>query len=140
MTRDRFVKVMLAGAGAAVTGVLSFPALRFLWPAGSATATQNEVVAGKSSDLKPNSGKIFQFRGKPAILIRDAGGDFRAFSGVCKHLGCTVQYKSEGSFIWCACHNGHFDAKTGAVLSGPPPTGLDLYKVALRGDDVVVSA
>ena len=25
----------------------------------------------------------------------------------------------------CPCHRGMFDAKTGAVLSGPPPRALD---------------
>jgi thiosulfate dehydrogenase [quinone] large subunit len=60
--------------------------------------------------------------GSPDILIRDEAGDLRAFSAVCTHAGCTVAY--EGGMIVCPCHGGEYSAETGAVVAGPPPSGL----------------
>ncbi|HEY7616817.1 MAG TPA: Rieske (2Fe-2S) protein, partial [Terriglobales bacterium] len=75
---------------------------------------------------------------KPGILIRTAQDEWRAFSAVCTHLNCTVQFQDETQQIWCACHNGLFDLN-GNVVGGPPPRRLDEFAVNLRGDDIVVS-
>ena len=66
----------------------------------------------------------------------------RAFSAVCTHLDCTVQFKTDTSQLWCACHNGTYDLR-GNVVSGPPPRGLEQFTVNLRGEgddaEIVVS-
>jgi len=62
----------------------------------------------------------------------------KAFSAVCTHLGCTVQYRKDFQHIWCACHNGHFDLN-GRNIAGPPPTPLEEYQVVARADSVFVS-
>lgn len=100
-------------------------------------AVQNDVVAGKAGELAPNSGKIFRFGNKSGILVRTPEGDYRAFSAVCTHLQCTVQYRQDFKHIWCACHNGHFDL-TGRNIAGPPPRPLEEYRVEIRGEEVVV--
>jgi thiosulfate dehydrogenase [quinone] large subunit len=69
--------------------------------------------------------------GQPSIVIRDASGSLHAFGAVCPHAGCTVDY--QGGQIFCPCHGGTFSARTGAVESGPPPTGLPPRKVVERG-------
>ena len=69
---------------------------------------------------------------------RPSAGEFRAFSAVCTHLNCTVQYRNDLEHIWCACHNGHFDL-FGKNIAGPPPRPLDTFDVVVRGEDVVVS-
>ena len=97
----------------------------------------NEVVAGKVQDLKPNSGKIVKFGNKPALLVRVNETDWKAFSAVCAHLNCTVQYQESSRQIWCACHNGTYDL-AGRNVSGPPPRPLELFDVHVRGDEVVV--
>ncbi|HET8580537.1 MAG TPA: Rieske 2Fe-2S domain-containing protein, partial [Nitrospiraceae bacterium] len=62
----------------------------------------------------------------------------RAFSAVCTHLACTVQYRPDLIHIWCACHNGHYDLN-GINIAGPPPRPLEPYVVNVRGDKIVVS-
>jgi Rieske Fe-S protein len=99
--------------------------------------TQGSVIAGKASALAPNSGRIFPFSGKPAIVVRTPAGEIRAFTAICTHLACTVQYRTDLQHIWCACHNGHYDL-SGRNVEGPPPRPLDRYDVALKGDDVVI--
>ena len=43
-----------------------------------------------------------------------------AFSQKCTHLGCVVYYQADEDRWHCPCHEGNFDTRTGAVLSGPP--------------------
>jgi Rieske Fe-S protein len=129
--------VLGGGALASFTSFL-YPVIRFLIPPKIAEAAVNEVSAGKVQDLKPNSGKIVNFGNKPTLLVRLNQTDFKAFSAVCTHLNCTVQYQESTSQIWCACHNGLYDL-TGRVVGGPPPRPLDEYAVMVRGDDVVIS-
>lgn len=98
----------------------------------------DEVVAGKTNEVKPNSSKIFRFGTRPALLIVTADGEYKALSAVCTHLGCTVQYRPDLREIWCACHNGMYDL-TGRNVSGPPPRPLEQFQVHVRGDEIVVS-
>jgi cytochrome b6-f complex iron-sulfur subunit len=123
--------------GATVAAAL-YPVFRFVIPPHVAEAPVNRVLAGKLSELADNSGKIFRFGSKPGILIRTPTGDVRAFSAVCTHLACTVQYRPDFQHIWCACHNGQYDLQ-GKNISGPPPRPLEAYKVDIAGDDVYVT-
>ncbi len=107
----------------------------FLHPSSAATVT----LAIKPASLTPNSGQIFKFGGRPGNVVRTPAGDLKAFSAVCTHLGCTVQYREDLQHIWCACHNGHFDPASGRNIGGPPPRPLDAYTVNARGDKLVVS-
>lgn len=68
------------------------------------------------------------------FLVREDGG-FRAMSGVCTHLGCTVNHV--GSGYKCPCHGSVFDEQ-GRVLSGPAPRALDSYALALTRDGRLV--
>jgi thiosulfate dehydrogenase [quinone] large subunit len=62
--------------------------------------------------------------GSPAWVVHTSGSTFVAFSAICTHAGCTVQYDASNVQFVCPCHGGVFDARTGQVLQGPPPTAL----------------
>ena len=62
--------------------------------------------------------------GNAAYVVQTAAGTYAAFTAICTHAGCTVAYLKKTSQFQCPCHGGLFDAKTGAVLSGPPPAPL----------------
>jgi Rieske Fe-S protein len=119
-----------------------YPVWRYVIPPAAAEPATDSVVAGKVSEFRPNSGAVLKFGTKPAILVRTQDGQFKAFTAVCTHLDCTVQYKSDTSQFWCPCHNGLYDL-SGNVVSGPPPRPLEAFKVNLRGEpgqeDVVIS-
>ena len=115
-----------------------YPVVRFMNPPAVPEATVNEVSAGKVQDLKPNASRIVKFGSRPVLLIRINETDWRAFSAICTHLNCTVQYHDQRRQIWCACHNGFYDVN-GNVVSGPPPRPLDEYVARVRGDEVVIS-
>lgn len=136
--RRRFLDALFGMGLAALAGAIFYPIVRYLIPPKVTEVTHTSAIVGKAFELGPNSGKIFAFGGKPAILIRTPEGDLRAFTAVCTHLACTVQYRSDFRHIWCACHDGHYDLH-GQVLSGPPPRPLEEYKVTVKDDDVIVT-
>jgi Rieske Fe-S protein len=136
--RRSLIRWILGGGFTASIVSFLYPALRFMNPPAVPEAAVNEVAAGKVSDLKANSGKIVRFGSRPVLLVRLNETDWRAFSAVCTHLNCTVQYQEAGRQIWCACHNGLYDLN-GRVISGPPPRPLEEYTVHVRGEEVVVS-
>jgi cytochrome b6-f complex iron-sulfur subunit len=134
----RWINLLLGGGVVASIAAFVYPALRYIIPPPISESTSSSVVAAKVSELKNNSGIIFKFGSEPALLVRLADGTFRAFSAVCTHLHCTVQYRPDLHEIWCACHNGLYDLE-GRNISGPPPRPLQVYEVHIQGDDVVVS-
>ena len=140
--RRTFLDALLAVGFVSTAAAIAYPVARFLVPPANAEPATATAVAARASALKPNSGLIFRFGTKPGIVVRTAGGDLRAFSAVCTHLDCTVQFKTDTSQLWCACHNGIYDLG-GNVVSGPPPRGLEKFVVNLRGEpgdeEIVVS-
>ena len=138
ISRRKLIDMLLGGGLITTIGAIVFPIFNFLIPPRVREAVQSSVVAGKVGELQPNSAKIFRFGSKPGILVMTQQGEYKAFSAVCTHLQCTVQYRQDFKHIWCACHNAHFDL-SGKNVSGPPPAPLEVYSVAIRDDDIVVS-
>lgn len=138
VTRRDFLRYLLQGSFLALFGATLYPVLRYLYPLSGTEASVLSVVAAKAGEVATNTAKIFRFGTRPGILINTPQGELKAFSAVCTHLNCTVQYDQDASIIWCACHNGKFDLN-GQVISGPPPRALDAYQVNVRGDEVIVS-
>lgn len=112
-----------------------YPVLRYIIPPRTSEPTTGTVLAAHVGDLKPNSGKIFRFGNRPALLILTADGKYHALSAVCTHLGCTVQYRGDLHLVWCACHNGMYSVD-GQNISGPPPKPLQEYEVVLQGNGI----
>jgi Rieske Fe-S protein len=137
-TRRECIGIFLGGSVLASLASFLYPVLRYLIPPIIADLGNDEIVAAKLVELKPNSAKIFRFGSHPGLLIMNADGTYRALSATCTHLGCTVQYRGDLRQIWCACHNGIYDLN-GRNVSGPPPRPLAEFDVHSRGDEIVVS-
>ncbi len=86
------------------------------------------------------TGKTYAYFTHPrygeSILI-NYGGAWRAFSAVCTHAGCTVDFT--GSSIYCPCHGASFSPNNGAVQAGPAPTPLQEYGVVEQNGALYVS-
>jgi len=104
--RRSVIRWVLGGGITASIVSFLYPALRFMSPPEVPEAAVDEVNAGKAAELKPNSAKIVKFGSRPVLLIRLDETKWRAFSAVCTHLNCTVQFLDTGHRIWCACHKG----------------------------------
>ena len=136
-TGRRWVNLILGTGVVATIASFIYPAIRYVIPPPVSESTNLSVVAAKVGELKDNAAKVFKFGSTPAILIRTPDGNYRAFTAVCTHLGCTVQYRSDLHEIWCPCHNGMYNLQ-GRNISGPPPRPLAQYQVHIQGEDIVV--
>ncbi len=136
--RRKVVNYLLGTSLGATLVAILYPILKFMIPPEIIEATQTSVVAGRVGELPPNSGKIFKFGNKPGLLVRTPTGEYKAFSAVCTHLECIVQYRPDMRLIWCACHNGQYNL-SGKNIAGPPPRPLEEYKVNIRGEEIIVS-
>jgi cytochrome b6-f complex iron-sulfur subunit len=137
--RRKFLNWFLGTTAGAFLVSVTYPLSRYLIPPQVEESTAHNVTLTlKPQEVKPNSGQIFRFGSQPAIVLRTPNDELKAFSAVCTHLACIVQYRSDLSQIWCACHNGHFDLN-GKNVEGPPPKPLEEYAVNVRGDQIVVS-
>jgi len=138
MKRRKFIDIFL---GVSLTGtVVSFlyPVIRYILPSKRLEVSIKKVTAARVGELAPNSYKIFKFGTTPGILINTIDGELKAFSAVCTHLTCNVLYESDTETILCPCHNGRFDL-SGKVISGPPPSPLEAFKVEIAGEEIMVS-
>jgi cytochrome b6-f complex iron-sulfur subunit len=138
-SRRGFVNWLLGTGFGAMAVWMLYPVVRYLIPPASGEPTIASItIPWKPVEIKVNSGRIFRFGSQPGILIKTPAGELRAFTAVCTHLNCTVQYREEKQDIWCACHNGTYDLN-GKNVSGPPPRPLEPFKVYVKGDQIVVS-
>ncbi len=98
-------------------------------PTGEANVSQIRLPF-TLQELSEDQGKyrIFKFGNSLGIVLMTADGEVKAFSAICTHLSCTLQYRSDLSMIWCACHNGQFDLE-GRNIAGPPPKPLEEFAV-----------
>ena len=134
----RWVDILLGTGLIATIVAFLYPAISYVIPPPLAESASRSVVAAKVGEIKDNTAKVFRFGSEPAILIRTAEGQYRAFTAVCTHLGCTVQYRADLHEIWCPCHNGMYNMQ-GRNISGPPPRPLTEYTVHVQGDQIVVA-
>lgn len=90
------------------------------------------VKLGPSSHLPSGQGATYTDPGdgQPDIVVRHDDGSLSAFSAVCTHAGCTVEF--QGGQIICPCHGGTYDSETGGVTGGPPPSGLARRRILER--------
>ncbi len=137
-SRRRFLDILLGGGILGALGAVFYPIVAFLRPPVDRSSTVDSVMAGAVDTFPPDSGTIFKFGSRPGLLIRKPDGTFKAFSGVCTHLNCTVQYRQDLGLIWCACHNGRYNLN-GINIAGPPPRPLEEYRVDLKDNQVYVS-
>jgi Rieske Fe-S protein len=136
-TRRGFLGWFLGTSVGAMCASVLYPVARYISPPDVPEPTTSRVVAGTTSELKPNEGKIFRFGAQPGLLVRTEEG-YRAYTATCTHLNCTVQYRGDLKQIWCACHNGMYDL-SGQVVSGPPPKPLQEFQVNVAGDEIIVT-
>lgn len=141
LNRRGFIKYLLGFSIVATLGGVLTPIIGYLWPPSRESSGQgNQMRVASLTELEDAGGLIIPVEDQPIVLTYSQQAGVTAFSAICTHLGCVVQWDSTGGFIQCPCHDGRFNAQTGAVISGPPPAPLPTRDVIVDGDDVLVIA
>ena len=126
----------LKAAGVAVVGVAGLGACGSSTgdaPSGAASAAGGAIAA---ADVPVGGGKVFE--DVKVVVTQPTEGDFKAFSAICTHQGCTVNGVSDG-VITCPCHGSTFDIATGEVKQGPATKALPPKSVSVGADGITVT-
>ncbi len=134
-TRRRFLIRMTNLGAAAITLMLSLPAVGFLlsplfqrrqlsWvtvgeidsvPTGVPTPFTVSMPIGEGPPT-PNVNRI-------VYVVKLGGGGLRILSNTCSHMQCNVHWDPSLSQFLCPCHGGLYDIN-GINVGGPPPSPL----------------
>ena len=107
---------------------------------GNSAAAQESTIAypprkiDGADTLLPGASLYFDYptRNDPAVLVRSAEGEFRAYSRKCSHAGCSVEVDAPRRCLSCPCHRGAYDMRYGYVMFGPPRRPLDEIVLQVR--------
>ena len=91
---------------------------------------------GTTADVPVGGGTVFQK--EKVVVTQPSEGDFKAFTAVCTHQGCTVG-SVKGDTIQCNCHGSQYNAADGKVKKGPASKALAPKTVTVEGDKLIVT-
>jgi len=103
---------------------------------GSGSSTVNAAGGqelAKTSDIPVGGGKIF--KKEKVVVTQPKKDEFKAFSAVCTHQGCTVGTVSDGT-INCPCHGSKYHVADGSVAHGPAPKPLPAEQIKVEGNAI----
>lgn len=104
-----------------------------------------DAVEAEGSADSPDIAPLDEVREAGAVVFETADGtkavavavgeDVVAYSTVCTHQGCTVEYDAEDKILKCPCHGSSFDPADGAaVVTGPAERPLPSVPVVVDED------
>ena len=100
---------------------------------GSAANTSGGQELAKTSEIPVGGGKIF--KDQKVVVTQPKKDEFKAFSAICTHLGCTVSTISNGT-IDCPCHGSRYRIADGSVAGGPAPKPLPAEQIKVEGNSI----
>jgi cytochrome b6-f complex iron-sulfur subunit len=137
--RRNLLKLLMGFSITATLGGVLTPVIGYLWPTKRQVAGQSgQIHVVSFAELEAAGGLVAAAEDKPIVLTYNPRAGVKAFSAICTHLGCVVQWEEAG-YIQCPCHGARFNPQTGAVISGPAPSPLAIYETDVDDDDVYVS-
>lgn len=96
---------------------------------GGATVPEADVPVGGGTVLADQK----------VVVTQPAAGQFKAFTAVCTHMGCTVASVANGT-INCPCHGSQYSIKDGSVVAGPAPAPLAPVPFTIAGTTITLQA
>jgi nitrite reductase/ring-hydroxylating ferredoxin subunit len=101
---------------------------------GSSGSSASGTIAAK--DVPVGGGTVIP--DQKVVVVQPTKGDFKAYTAICTHQGCTVGQVQGGDII-CPCHGSRFSIKDGAPVSGPAQAPLAAKKVSVSGGEITVA-
>ncbi len=142
LARRGFLKAGALGV-ASVLGAKSLPVAR-----AEAAAALPATDIAKLADIAVGAEISFDYpdENSPAVLLRLDGpaeggigpnNSIVAFSILCTHKGCPVQYRKDKQMLICPCHFSSFDAaKGGRIIIGQANETLPQINLRIHDDKV----
>lgn len=136
VSRREFMKI--AGWAATVTGfsAVAIPVVAYFYPSKLEEIPSEPMPVCAPDELPVGEAKLVSFGRYPALVINTENG-LRAYSAVCTHFACLVNWDPDKKEIICPCHEGIFRPEDGEVISGPPPRGLDVFNAYVADDGLI---
>jgi Rieske Fe-S protein len=106
---------------------------------GGGSAPEPSAGGGGGAKLTTTSaipeGEGTVFKPQKIVVTQPTSGEFKAFTAICTHMGCTVDNVSDGT-INCICHGSMYDISTGEVVQGPATQPLAPIGIAVKGNEI----
>jgi Rieske Fe-S protein len=97
------------------------------------SSSSGGTALGTTSEIPVGGGKIFT--SEKVVVTQPTAGQFKGFSAICTHLGCTVDKVADGT-IDCPCHGSMYSVKDGHVVHGPAPKPLPAKQITVSGGKI----
>ncbi|MFJ9350064.1 Rieske (2Fe-2S) protein [Streptomyces sp. NPDC101237] len=101
----------------------------------SASAPGGKALA-QTSQIPEGGGMIF--KDQKVVVTQPTKGEFKAFSAICTHEGCTVAQVADGT-IDCPCHGSRFHIADGSVAHGPATRPLPAESITVSGNSITLA-
>ncbi len=128
---------LTAACGSSDSGAATSPAASS--PAGSGGGASSPAAGAgttvATTDVPVGGGTILA--DAKVVVTQPTAGEFKAFTAVCTHQGCTVASVANGT-ISCPCHGSAFSAADGSVQGGPAKGPLAAVPVTVSGTQITV--
>ncbi|MER6477717.1 Rieske (2Fe-2S) protein [Streptomyces filamentosus] len=106
-------------------------------PTGTATGSPaGGTPLASTSEIPVGGGTVFADR--KVVVTQPVKGEFKAFSAICTHQGCTVNKVADGT-IDCPCHGSKYDIADGAVKAGPASRPLPAERITVSGETITLA-
>ncbi len=148
--RQGFVKIVMTFLGTIMGAVIGLPFINyFISPSLKGEANEDWIALGALENYPIGEPTLFNFtktkvngwektsHSYGVFVLRESGGKVTAYSNVCTHLSCRVNWQEEHKQYHCPCHDAAFDIH-GNVLSGPPPRPLDEYQTKIEEGNLYI--
>ncbi|MFF9124613.1 Rieske 2Fe-2S domain-containing protein [Streptomyces sp. NPDC014889] len=112
------------------------PASEASHPAADSLTTEGTAAGpelASTADIPVGGGKVFA--AQKVVVTQPKKGEFKAFSAICTHQGCTVNKVANGT-IDCPCHGSRFRIADGSVAHGPAISPLPTKQIKVEGNSV----
>ena len=133
--RREFMKFMVLTSGAFAVGQL-WIAIQNWYREYTGRAPIQRIAS--LDDIAVGAALTFRYPDEyePCLLVRLSEREFVAFNQKCTHLSCAVIPRPEEGSLYCPCHEGRFDLRTGVPIAGPPRRPLTRVLLELKGRDL----
>ncbi|WP_093876823.1 Rieske (2Fe-2S) protein [Streptomyces sp. TLI_105] len=113
----------------------SAPAATEASPTASAAPSGGAPLA-RTSQIPVGGGMVFAK--EKVVVTQPSAGEFKAFSAICTHQGCTVNKVADGT-IDCPCHGSKYRVADGSVAAGPAPRPLPAEQIIVSGETITLA-